>query len=148
MKRSSRLAMVALLLAMPLGALGNQAGALTTWRTFGSGSARGWGNLGAGVVDSSVVYLDSTTRQNPERLRLVVNGPRAGRANIRWHMFCGNSPTDIRESRFNSFNAQLPRIVDLSNRLGGVRNWRSCSVDAQVSYFRLGTVRLLLQARY
>ncbi len=148
MKPAPRLAMLALLVALPFGAFGAQAGALTPWRTFGNGAASGLGNLGSGVVDFSVVYVDSTTRQNPERLRLVVNGPRAGRANIRWHMICGNSPTDFRESRVNSFHVQLPRIVDLTNKLGGVSRWRSCLVDAQVSYRRAGTIRLLLQARY
>ena len=148
MKRASRLAMVAFLVAMPLGAIGAQAGALTPWQTFGSGAARGLGNIGSGVVDFSLVYVDSTTRQNPERLRLVISGPRAGKANIRWHMFCGNSATDFRESRVNSFNVRLPRIVDLSNKLGGVSRWRSCAVDAQVSYRREGAIRLLLQARY
>jgi hypothetical protein len=147
-KQPARLAVVALLVALALGALGSQAGALTPWRTFGSGTARGLGNLGSGVVDSSTVFLDSTTRTNPERLRLVIRGPRAGRAHIEWHMVCGSSAIGFRETRRFSFNARLPLVVDLSNRLGGVRNWDACGVDALVSYGRAGAVTLLMQARY
>ena len=85
-KRRARLALAAVLVALPLGALGTQAGALTPWKTFGNGTARGLGNVGSGVVDQSIVFLDSVTLQNPARVRIVVRGPRAGRANIRWHM--------------------------------------------------------------
>jgi hypothetical protein len=147
-KRRGRLAAVALLAALPFGVIGTQAGALTPWRTFGTGTAAGIGPVGGGVVDFSSVFLDSITRENPARIRLVINGPSDRRANIRWHMVCGNSPTDSAETRLNSFNAQLPHIVDLSDKLGGVNRWRICSVDAQVSYGRFGVIKLLLQARY
>jgi len=63
-------------------------------------------------------------------------------------MVCGNSATDVAETEVRSLKARLPRVVDLSDKLGGVRNWRVCSVDAQVIYGRAGTIRLLLQARY
>jgi hypothetical protein len=147
-KRRARLALAAVFIALPLGALGTQAGALTPWRTFGNGTARGLGNVGSGVVDRSAVFLDSVTRENPARIRIVVRGPSAGRANIRWHMLCANSVNDFAETRVFSFNAQLPHVVDLSNRLGGVSRWRGCFVDSQVTYSRPGAVTLLLQARY
>ena len=41
LKRRARLALAAVLVALPLGALGTQAGALTPWRTFGNGTAQG-----------------------------------------------------------------------------------------------------------
>ena len=63
-------------------------------------------------------------------------------------MLCGNSVDDVAETRVFKFNARLPRVVDLSNRLGGVRRWRGCFVQAQVWYPRFGAVTLLLQARY
>ena len=148
MKRRARLALAVVLVALPLGALGTQAGALTPWRTFGNGTARGLGNVGSGVVDQSIVFLDSVTLQNPARVRIVVRGPSAGRANIRWHMLCANSVNDLAETRLFSFNAQLPHVVDLSSRLGGVSSWRGCFVDTQVTYSRFGAITVLLQARY
>jgi hypothetical protein len=136
------------LVALPLGALGTQAGALTPWKTFGNGKARGLGNLGSGVVDRSSVYLDSATLENPARIRIVVRGPSAGTARIRWYMLCGNTVDDFAETRVFTFRAQLPHVVDLSNRLRGVSRWRACFVESQVFYSRFGAVTLLLQARY
>jgi hypothetical protein len=148
MTRRARLTAVALLALTPLATVGSDARALTAWRTFGQATATGLGPIGAGVVDPSSVFVDSITGENPARIRLVINGPQAGRASIRWHMVCGNSATDAAETKVISFNARLPRIVVLSDKLGGVRNWRFCGVDAQVTYRRVGTIRLLLQARY
>ena len=148
MNRVPRLAMVTLLVATSFGALGAHAGAITPWRTFGNATARGLGNLGSGVVDQSSVFLDSATRQNPARIRIVVRGPRVGRAHVEWQMVCGNSVDDFAETRVFSYNARLPHVVDLSNRLGGVRRWRGCFVVSQVTYSRPGAVTLLLQARY
>ena len=144
----ARLGALGLVLALSFGALGSQAEAMTAWRTFGSGTAAGLGPIGSGAVDFSSVFLDSITRENPARIRLVIRGPRVGRATIIWHMVCGNSATDVAETEVRSLKARLPRVVDLSDKLGGVRNWRVCSVDAQVIYGRAGTIRLLLQARY
>ena len=143
-----RLALVALLMALPLGVLGSDAGAITPWMTFGSGAAGGLGRLGGGNVDPSIVYLSSTTLGDPVRLRLVVRGPRVGKVNIQWSMICANSSSDVAQTRNFSFNAQMPRLVDLSNRLGGVKNWKVCFVEARVQYNRRGAVTLLMQARY
>jgi hypothetical protein len=143
-----RVAAVALLVALPLGVVGTQAGALSAWKTFGSGTAAGLGPIGSGVVDSSSVYLDSISREDPARIRLVVKGPNAGRAHVTWHMICGNTPTEFAETRRNSFNAPLPHTLDLSDKLGGVARWRFCAVDTQVTYGRFGVIKLLLQARY
>ena len=81
-------------------------------------------------------------------LRLVVRGPRVGKVNIQWSMICANSSSDVAQTRNFSFNAQMPRLVDLSNRLGGVKNWKVCFVEARVQYNRRGAVTLLMQARY
>ena len=55
---------------------------------------------------------------------------------------------DFAETKVFSFRARLPRVLDLSNRLGGVSRWLACFVEAQVTYPRFGAVTLLLQARY
>ena len=78
-KHFLRLALVALLMALPLGVLGSHAGAITPWMTFGNGTAQGLGNLGGGDVDPSIVYLSSTTLGDPARLRLVVRIPASAR---------------------------------------------------------------------
>jgi hypothetical protein len=147
-KRSARLAAAALLTMLPFGIAGSRADAITAWRTFGTGTAAGLGPLGAGVVDTSSVYLDSVTLQNPARIRLVAKGPSVGRATIHWHMICGNSPTVGAETRRNTLKARLPHVIDLSDKLGGVDRWLICTLDAQVTYGQRGVIKLLLQARY
>ena len=145
-KRRAPLALAAVLVALPLGALGTQAGALTPWKTFGTGKARG---LGQSVfLDDSMVLVNSVTLENPARMRIVVRGPSAGRADIEWSMFCGNSVDEFARTRTFSYKARLPHVVDLSNRLGGVSRWRHCFLESQVRYHRFGAVTLLFQARY
>jgi len=130
-------------LILLVGGLGLRADALTSWRTFGSGSATGRGSTGwPGVT------IESTTRANPEQLRLVINGPRVGKASVYWSLDCWNENNYDYEYASGSFKTAMPRTVDLSNKVGGVRKWQYCDLYASVDYYKPGTIKLALQARY
>jgi hypothetical protein len=42
----------------------------------------------------------------------------------------------------------LPFTLDLSDRMGGVRNWKRCSLGVGAVSFREGWLRIKLQAKY
>ena len=131
-KRRARLALAAVVVALPLGALGTQAGALTPWRTFGNGTARGLGNVGAGGVDESTVYINSATLENPARVRIVVRGPARRGPHRVVHALWQQPPTMSQRPGFSRSTLGCPALSTSSNRLGGVSRWRACFVEAQV----------------
>jgi hypothetical protein len=144
----------AALMAVPV-LSGSQAQALTAWQNFGLGFGRGVGTIGRDSqgnlqVDQIVVYVESTTKRDPARLRFRIRGQ--GRAGIAWYLTCWNGANDTanvgtRDDPIVRVR-RLPFTLNLSDRLGGVRNWERCSLGVAVASLREGTVRLFLQSRY
>jgi hypothetical protein len=130
------------------------ANALTTWQNFGYAEGKGVGIIERtpqGVyVDRVVVYTESTTQADPARMRFTVRG--RGRAAILYYATCWNSGTD--QARVASFEdpktilRALPFTLDLSDRMGGVRSWKRCSLGVGAVSFREGWLRIKLQAKY
>ncbi len=130
---------------------GQPASALTSWQTFGYAEGRGEGTIGRTadgtlVVDTAGVYVDSTTNANPARMRFTIRG--TGRAAVDWQLACWNVPGQLRVVAPPARMRTLPYTLDVSERLGGVRNYERCSVRVAAVSPREGWVRLSLQARY
>jgi hypothetical protein len=147
-------AIAAVVAVLSVVGLSQQADALTAWQNFGYAEGKGVGVIERtpqGVyVDRVVVYTESTTQANPARMRFTVRG--RGRAAILYYASCWNSGTD--QARVASFDdpktivRALPFTLDLSERMGGVRNWKRCSLGVGAVSFREGWLRIKLQAKY
>jgi hypothetical protein len=127
--------LVAVTLSVP------HAGAATPWQNFGSASAHGRGTLGSASVD-----VDSTTKQNPNRVRFVVGGS-AIRTRISWSIFCWNESNFKSRSASGSFRTTPPFTKDITNG-GWVSNFQFCSLSVFVYQLDAGQMSVKLQARY
>jgi hypothetical protein len=118
------------------------AGAATGWKNFGSASAVGRGDFG-----NPNVSTQSTTKQNPVRVRFVVTGD-AVKTEIWWDIECWNDFNFKYRTSSGTFTSRPPITKDISNG-GWVSNFQFCELD--VSAFRFGgsgDVQVKLQARY
>jgi hypothetical protein len=144
------LAVVALAAGLAWG-LGSESQAVSGWTTFGSGMAvarrspSDWG-------PHAEINVSSTTRANPEALRIVLNGPQptgpeSGYAG--WHLTCWK-PGGVHVERDGEIRAtELPATVNLSSRVpGGVQAWKSCDLSFFGGMNIPGRGTVLLQARY
>jgi len=118
-----------------------QASAVTPWQNFGSGSARGRGEFG----DPSL-RVESTTKQNPTRVRFVVSG-RQIRTDISWDIFCFNNSNFRIRTASGSLTKRLPFTKDISNG-SWVSNFQFCELSVSAFYFDTGQLSVKLQARY
>jgi hypothetical protein len=144
----------AVVVAVPLFS-GSQAEGLTAWKTFGTAAGKGIGQPdGNPFPDLVWVGAQSTTNAFPKRIRIVATGPSQGKAEIRWSFGCWNGPGEFRGIDGFVVVRRLPLTIDLSNRVGGVWNWKWCDPDVVVIYpadgftSAPGAVKLQLQARY
>jgi hypothetical protein len=139
--------------------IAGEASALTVWQNFGYAEGRGVGRIGRDeegnlIVDQVAVYVESTTKANPARLRFRVRG--TGRAAIAWYLGCWNGPGNAPDEYANIGTREapitrmrlLPFTLDLSERLGGIRNWNRCSLGVAAVSLREGYLRVSEQARY
>jgi aryl-phospho-beta-D-glucosidase BglC (GH1 family) len=118
------------------------AGAATAWKNFGSASGVGRGEFG-----NPSVSTQSTTKQNPVRVRFKVTG-KAVRTEIWWDIECWNDFNFAYRSASGNFTRKPPITKDISNG-GWVSNFQFCELD--VSAFRFGgggDVQVKLQAKY
>jgi hypothetical protein len=141
---SGRLSLVSLALAAMLVAVTlsvPHAGAATPWQNFGSASAHGRGTLG-----NASVYVNSTTKPNPNRVRFTVSGTQI-RTRISWNIFCWNESNFKSRSASGSFRTTPPFTKDISNG-SWVSNFQFCNLDVSAYQLDPGQVSVKLQARY
>jgi hypothetical protein len=119
------------------------AGAATAWKNFGSASGVGRGEFG-----NPSVSTQSTTKQNPVRVRFMVTG-KAVQSEVFWDIECWNDFNFNYRFASGSFTKKPPITKDISNG-GWVSNFQFCELD--VSVFRFGggggDLQVKLQAKY
>jgi hypothetical protein len=139
-----RLSLVSLMLAVILVGVTlsvPHAGAVTGWQNFGSGSGVGRGEFG-----SPDVWIQSTTKQNPVRVRFMVTGKDI-RTHVSWDIFCFNNSNFNTRRASGDFNTTPPITKDISNG-SWVSNFQFCELDVNAYHFENGDVQVKLQAKY
>jgi hypothetical protein len=117
------LALLAPLAALPI-ALDSGAGAVTGWKTLGSGSA-----TARGPQPATFVTLASTTRKDPVEVRITFSdGDFNGRTHIVWNIVGRDQETERMWVRDGRGNYSLPKTVTWSPIVGRLRlGVRVCS---------------------
>jgi hypothetical protein len=118
------------------------AGAATPWKNFGNGSAIGRGDFG-----NPLLTVQSTTKQNPVRVRFMVTGD-AIKTDISWDIECWNDFNFKSRFASASFTTKPPVTKDLSNG-SWVSNFQFCELDVSADRFGGGgSLQVKLQAKY
>jgi hypothetical protein len=130
------------------------AGAVTGWKTFGEGSVVGRGSFG-GSPHSEEIAVYSTTRRNPEMLRVVIDSKTPGAsAHYWWEVQCWRetsfpAATLVEKRARTRYDVPLP-IRKKITRVSGVPIGRFsfCNLKVWTGYHRSQQLRAKLQARY
>jgi hypothetical protein len=145
MRQPKRLVIASVILATVLLSTGAASG-LTGWQQFGNAAGTGRGYAVGWGAGSPFLEVQSTTRLNPEALRLVVTAPSNPiKTNVVWNVNCWNKGEE--STRVGGLFSATPPITKVITEVN-VASFSFCEFDVKVATDHRGGLKLSLQAQY